>query len=361
MIPEPYTADHMDAARTTADAASPAPFDGLQAEAKAVLTAGANAMRSVQERYREAYADRLAQWRALRSDLEALVAAGAGSPEQDDEGLTALRAEVESAGADLVHCQRELARLELARRNLESAWLFLERGDTSLVNDDAEPTSSAQVEMRILQAQEAERFRLAQEIHDGPAQVLTNAIFQTELSERALGDEAGDARLEIRRMREALRRELGDLRSFISRLRPPALAEQGLDGAIRDTAERVRVVTGTAISLDLAAPPGLLPEAHQTVVLRVTQEALQNVRKHAAAASIRVATSLVGRDWVLEIRDDGRGFDLDTVAAVGRRSFGVQFMRERAALIGAQLEVRSRSGEGTVVRLAIPAGEEETR
>jgi signal transduction histidine kinase len=71
-----------------------------------------------------------------------------------------------------------------------------------------------------------------------------------------------------------------------------------------------------------------------------------------------VSTRIVSGDWILEVSDDGRGFDVNAVAARGRRNFGLQFMRERADLIGAQFEVRSRQGGGTVVWLSIPVGEE---
>jgi two-component system nitrate/nitrite sensor histidine kinase NarX len=86
----------------------------------------------------------------------------------------------------------------------------------------------------------------------------------------------------------------------------------------------------------------------------VAQEALQNVRKHAAATNVKVATRLDDDGWVLEVSDDGKGFDVGAVAARGRRNFGLQFMRERAELIGARFDVRSRPEGGTVVRLAIP-------
>jgi two-component system nitrate/nitrite sensor histidine kinase NarX len=90
------------------------------------------------------------------------------------------------------------------------------------------------------------------------------------------------------------------------------------------------------------------------VVLRVVQEALQNVRKHAAATNVVVRSLAEDGQWVLEIRDDGRGFDTAAVAARGRRNFGLQFMRERAELISARFEVRSRPDAGTIVMLAIP-------
>jgi signal transduction histidine kinase len=86
----------------------------------------------------------------------------------------------------------------------------------------------------------------------------------------------------------------------------------------------------------------------------VTQEALQNVGKHASASMVALSTTIAGDDWTLEIRDDGRGFDPEAGAGNGRRKFGLRFMHERAALIGARFDIRSRPDGGTVVRLAIP-------
>ncbi len=220
---------------------------------------------------------------------------------------------------------------------------------------DSRDTRFDDIQTRIGDAQEAERSRLAQEIHDGPAQALSNAIFQVEYIERVIESDPLLARTELRYLRELLRRELGDVRAFISQLRPPLLDQFGLDGAIMDTIEHTRTLSGLAITTDLSAPASMLNDREQTVVLRVTQEALQNVRKHAAASHVVVSTRLDG-DWVLEVRDDGRGFDLGAVAARGRRNFGLQFMRERAELIGARIDIRSRPDGGTVVRLAIPTG-----
>ena len=206
----------------------------------------------------------------------------------------------------------------------------------------------------VIEAQESERSRLAREVHDGPAQALSNAIFQVEHVERLVESDPALARSELRFLRELLRRELGDVRSFISELRPPRLEEVGLNGSIHDVVEQMRTLTGLPINASLEAKSDALGGGAQTVVLRVVQEALQNVRKHAAASSASVATRIEGRDWVVEVRDDGRGFDLGAVAAHGRRNYGLQFMRERAELIGARLDVRSRPDGGTVVRLAIP-------
>jgi two-component system sensor histidine kinase DegS len=364
---------------------SEASIDALHAEAIAAVNDSANLLRTVRERYRAAYNDELTRWQALSDELDALErrapdsrprlisaedteatgtsAASAADPGMADLGgddaraedarVKTLRSDVGGLGHELGSHQTELAKLEIAVRNLESTWSLLKRRDASLVGGENLPT---ELQMRIVEAQESERSRLAQEIHDGPAQVLSNAIFQVEYIERVIDHDDRLARTELRFLRELLRRELGSVRTFISQLRPPVLDELGLDGAIADAVGRSTALTGLAITTELAAPSDRLTEAQQTVVLRVVQEALQNVRKHGGASSVIVASVIDGEEWVLTVRDDGRGFDVGAVAARGRRNFGLQFMQERAELIGAHFEVHSQPDNGTIVRLAIPMG-----
>ncbi len=347
-------------------------IDGLRAEASEAVGYSANTLRAVSQRYRTAYTEELARWQVLRDQLDEIERAEPTDgrrlrtvPSLEDaeagaeiDRARALRAEVDALGRELGQQQTELAKLEIALKNLESTWVFLERGDSSLIADsEGLPTD---VQMRIVEAQESERSRLAQEVHDGPAQVLSNAIFQVEYIERVIDQDLRTAKTELRFLRDLLRRELGSVRTFISQLRPPVLDELGLDGAITDAIGRVTALTGLAITTELNAPAERLSPTQQTVALRVLQEALQNVRKHGAASAVTVESAIDGNDWVLSVRDDGRGFDVGAVAARGRRNFGLQFMRERAELIGARFEVHSRPDGGTLVRLAIPVAAEET-
>jgi len=351
-------------------------YDELHAEAAEALAFAANTLRGIRDRYRSTYLDELARWDVLRDDLVAFEREGgeeeAGDPSTNgtsaqgaaeagaaDLRLRLLRGDTDQGRIDLGRHETELSRLELGIRNLESTWLFLERGDSSLVTDAQLPAIPTELQMRIVEAQEAERARLAQEVHDGPAQALSNAIFQVEFIDRVFESDPPMAHTELRFLRELLRRELGDVRGFIGQLRPPVLVELGLDGSIVDTVATQAALSGMHIATELDAPADGLTEAAQTVALRVVQEALQNVRKHAGATNVVVATSRTDGEWVLEVRDDGRGFDTGAVAARGRRNFGLQFMRERAELVGAQFEVRSRPETGTVVRLAIPVPRKE--
>ena len=115
--------------------------------------------------------------------IRAADAAEAGA---DDARRRALRGDVDSSPTDLGEHQAELAKLELAERTLERTWLFLERGDATLLTEVGGPATAGDIQMRIVEAQEAERSRLAQEIHDGPAQALSNTIFQVEYIERVI-------------------------------------------------------------------------------------------------------------------------------------------------------------------------------
>jgi two-component system sensor histidine kinase DegS len=209
---------------------------------------------------------------------------------------------------------------------------------------------------RIAEAREAERSRIAGELHDGPAQALANAVFQVELVERIAATDPAAVPAELAHLRQRLQRELVTIRDIISQLRPPVLDELGLDGAIQEAVELLTSVSEVSARVELTAPDAVLDDPARVVVLRVTQEALHNVRKHAAARTVLVRTELAGDDraYILEIRDDGRGFDEAMVAARGRRTFGLQFMRERAELIDGRLDITSRPDDGTVIRLVVP-------
>ena len=220
---------------------------------------------------------------------------------------------------------------------------------------DADP----RVAMALLSAHEQERSRLAEELHDGPAQAFANAIFQTQLVERAMREEPQAAAAELASLRTLLERELDTLRGYINQLRPSLGEARGLDEALRDSASAISQRSGLPIDLRLEAEATQLHSAARTVVLRVAQEALRNIAKHASASRAWVNTKEVNapdgsRWWMLEVGDDGRGFDVQTVAAnPNRRHFGLRFMRERAELLGSSLAIESHHAAGTVVRLTI--------
>jgi two-component system sensor histidine kinase DegS len=345
--------------------AAPEPRLGaLLDEAQAAVSASANTLRDVRERYRAAHKAEVNRWESLRADLAPATPGKAGKAHRNGGSQAARERDETLAGREVGAERASLARLDLAIKSLENAWLFLDPTDETLVRDPSGPASAADAQMRVVEAQEAERNRLAREVHDGPAQALSNAIFQVEVVERLLDRDERLARTELKGLREMLARELRGVRAYLSQLRPPLLADLGLAGAITEAADQIGQALGVPVTVDLDERVDKLPEAIEVVILRVVQEALQNVRKHAAPETISVRAAREAGGWVVEIRDDGKGFDVDHLARdlgspAQRRSFGLQFMRERAVLIGARFEVRSRPELGTVVRMVIPASTED--
>jgi two-component system sensor histidine kinase DegS len=246
-----------------------------------------------------------------------------------------------------------------ANRQVQADASPVPEAESALAADATPPEADPRVAMALLGAHEQERSRLAEELHDGPAQAFANAIFQTQLVERALRDEPAAAATELASLRTLLERELDTLRGYINQLRPSLGEAVGLDDALRDSATAITQRSGLPIELRLEATGAHLHAAARTVVLRVAQEALRNIAKHASASRAWIHTSEgVAPDgsptWVLEVGDDGRGFDYTTVTAnPNRRHFGLRFMRERAELLGSSLAIESHHAAGTVVRLTI--------
>jgi signal transduction histidine kinase len=212
----------------------------------------------------------------------------------------------------------------------------------------------------VLEARESERGRLAEALHDGPAQVLSNAVLRIRVIERALRADPATATAELDGLREDLERETERLRDYIRQLRPSPLQPGDLASELSELAGQLRQDPGLEVDIDLAAPESELEPEALTAVLRVALEALRNIRKHAHAQRVRVTTRLEPPDvpgepgwWILEVEDDGEGFVVDAPEPAARRHFGLRFMRERAQQVGGQLEIVSGAAAGTTVRLRL--------
>lgn len=331
-------------ANDPATSAIPERFDRIGVQATEDLRGDARRMHELAEEFRRQYRSDLEEWMQLRARLDRR--GGALRP----VGTDALRAEYEQRGRELAALQSRLKRLDVVARQLDLLWGYLDATDDA--GDEPGPLaddSPAAMGLRIVQAQEDERQRMAEDIHDGPAQVLTNAIFQVEYLDRMLTPSETDAHAEIAFLRDMLRDGLDEVRAFITDLRPPT-TDVGLAAAIAERAVQLEQLHGIGVEVSVDGIDERLDAATRASVLRIVQEALQNVRKHAAASRVSIGLE----DDTLVIADNGRGFDLVRFASRGGQNFGLQFMRERAELMGAQLNIESRQGEGTRILLRLP-------
>lgn len=200
---------------------------------------------------------------------------------------------------------------------------------------------------RVLRAQEGERLRIAQELHDQVGQELTVVLLGLERISSQAPPALGD---EVITLQNAVRNSLDDVRRIAIELRPEALDDLGLASALAVLAERFAEQLGLEISDRIAPDLPPLPEETELVVYRVAQEALTNVARHSASSRVDLTLEHGDGRLTLTIRDYGLGLPPDVTAGTGMRG-----MRERAALIGATLEMGTRRWRpGCEVRLEVP-------
>jgi signal transduction histidine kinase len=197
-------------------------------------------------------------------------------------------------------------------------------------------------------AQELERRRLADGLHDETAQTLATALLALRRAEQAATPSDAAAAHEM--ARDLVRDAVEDLRSVAVDLRPRALDDFGLAPALARLGTTFAERTGVAVDVRADAEGERLPPALELALYRVVQEALANVTAHADARTVRVVVDRQGDAAVLDIRDDGRGFDPSRNGHGG----GLSRLRERISLLGGRLAVVSSAGAGTSVRAEIP-------
>lgn len=200
-----------------------------------------------------------------------------------------------------------------------------------------------------------ERQRLAREIHDTVAQEFTSIVLNLEAAEGAANGAGGALGKHLGEARGAARRGLNEARRLVAALRPELLDGRSLGEALERLAERWSEESGVTARLQLAEEPATLSREVEATVLRAAQEALANVRKHAAACEVTVTFSRIGDLVVLDVQDDGRGFVPEEARPGRGEHFGLLGMRERAEQLGGRLLVESAPGEGTTVVLELPA------
>ncbi len=223
--------------------------------------------------------------------------------------------------------------------------------------------------IRIIEAQESERKRLARQMHDGPAQSLTNFILQAEICQRLFDRNPDRAAEELNNLKTVASGTFQKIRDFIFDLRPMMLDDLGLIPTIRRYIDAYENKSGITTNLHILGDERRL-EAHREVIMfRSIQELLSNVRDHAKASQVKVTLDM-GTDVITcMVEDNGQGFDPESVLSDenmsphdGSQAFGLKTLRERLELIGGSLDIQSEEGSpgGTTITIRIPAGRPPT-
>ncbi|MEX2982398.1 sensor histidine kinase [Streptomyces sp. C36] len=271
---------------------------------------------------------------AVAAATAAVVAAQGGAP----GGLTVARVIGPVAGA----CVAILTAYGYAA-------LYRESRKRQLLIDDLVRTRDELAAAQREAGRLAERQRLAREIHDTLAQGLSSIVLLARAAETA---DADAARARVREIGRTASDNLAEARRFVQELTPPALEDAPLPEALR----RVTARTLPTAAFRLDGEPCPLPVETEVALLRLTQEALANVARHARADHAAVTLAYLDGQVTLDVYDDGVGFAPGHGPADGRRTFGLHGMRERIAELGGTLVVESAPGEGTAIAATLPTG-----
>jgi len=214
---------------------------------------------------------------------------------------------------------------------------------------------SANLEM-VINAQEAERQRLSRQMHDGPAQSLSNFIVQTEIANRLLDSDAKRAKEELDNLKNAAMSTFKAVRTFIFELRPMMLDDLGLFPTVRRYVDNFKEQTGAEVNLTLKGSERRLESYLEVMIFRALQELLGNSFRHnqdnPVKPNINIQISMDENVTKISVVDNGKGFDPSSVE--NKQGLGLKLIRERVELLGGYLEIDSASGKGARVTFQVP-------
>ncbi|HVE75802.1 MAG TPA: GAF domain-containing sensor histidine kinase [Actinomycetota bacterium] len=257
---------------------------------------------------------------------------------------------------NLVRSKGELftsAHVQLASSLADMASVAIEKAKLHASLQDRERRVSDLLAAAI-GAQERERTRIAADIHDGFLQDLSAVYLKAENARTYLAREEYDrVQEELAECQQFLKEQVERVRQYIFEVRPPSLDEVGIGPTIAEMVQRCARDIGIKGTFEDQTSGVRLSKPLETILYRTAQEALRNIAKHSKASSFNVSLTQESSRAILEIRDDGKGFDLST-SDKKRHHYGIETMRERLELSGGSLGLYASPGGGTVVRAEIP-------
>ena len=252
----------------------------------------------------------------------------------------------------------QLEKLQAEQANLERLSNYVQRtlGKLEAAEGQKGEGDNMPVIVRIVEAQEAERQRLSRQIHDGPAQALSNFILQTEIAMRLFDIDTERARAELQSLKGSATSTFQKVRDFIFDLRPMMLDDLGLVPTVKRYVDAFKEKTGLQVNLTVTGADRRMESAREVILFRGIQELLSNIRQHAQASQVRVLIDLDTARVRVNIEDNGKGFDPQAVLAGKSKTTGLQSLRERMDLVGGSLQIDSQVGQGARLILDVPTG-----
>lgn len=261
----------------------------------------------------------------------------------------------------LIESSRTVEKAEFLINQVATVMDYLS-GDLGSINIQLEDAEKRKyLAIRVIKAQEEERRRVAREIHDGPAQTLSSIVHKLEICERHIDTDLEKAREELKNLKRTVRDSLIDVRRIIYDLRPMSIEDLGLIPTLEKYIEKFSLESDILVNFQIIGVKRDIQDKNVTLtIFRIVQEALNNIRNHSNSKTAEVVIEFLPLRLVLKVSDRGIGFDsneikVDMDDTTG--GFGLFSMKERIELLDGTLDIDSRVGKGTTIRVTIPYDE----
>lgn len=272
---------------------------------------------------------------------------------QQEQSLIKKRTEIEFR---LKNSAQTLNKAENLTSKMGIVQEFLDGNIQDITNTLEDIQQKHVVAKRIIQAQEDERQRIARDIHDGPAQSLTNVIIKAEVCEKLIDIDTDKSKLEIDELKKNIRETIKDIRKIIYNLRPMSLDDLGFIPTIQQYIKNFQDETDIEVDFIILSKEWIDDKTKNLSIFRVIQEALNNIKKHSEASLVKLRIEMTNDYTSMSIIDNGVGFDMQDVELRDKSEsgFGLMNMEERIKLLNGDFEINSSRTDGTKIFVHIP-------
>lgn len=266
---------------------------------------------------------------------------------ESQQRLFVMRGQSDKLQSDQTHLSRYI-------KLLQRVSTLLQQGPPEPPNQAAKSAAATAEKLEtMIQAQEAERQRLSQQMHDGPAQALSNFILQTEIAARLFDIDQKKARDELASLKVAATSTFQKVRDFIVELRPMMLDDLGLIPTLKRYVDAYKDQSGMELRLNVTGSEQRLEKYLEVMIFRAVQELLSNASRHSQASQVKIQVDIGDLDARVSIEDNGRGFNPETLAE--RSGMGLKLIKDRVDMLGGRFTVDSTLGQGTNITFYVPA------
>lgn len=259
--------------------------------------------------------------------------------------LFVMRGQIDKLQSDQTHLERHLKILEQVDEILKS------NGSKTAGAPIGQSSTIKAVEM-VVQAQETERARLARQMHDGPAQALSNFILQTEIAMRLFDMDQTKAKDELANVKATASLTFQKVRDFIFDLRPMMLDDLGLVPTINRYIETYKEQTGIDVKLVSTGLEQRFESYLEVMTFRAVQELLSNIARYSQASQVKIQIDSTEANIKVNLEDNGKGFDIEKEQA--KSGMGLRIIKDRVEMLGGTFEIHTAIGQGTHILFHVP-------